>query len=342
MRLLCFRSHSLNPFINLAAEESFFRSTDFSKTIVVLFYRNRDSVILGRNQNPWLELDLGALRSRGIDIVRRYSGGGCVFHDSGNLNFSIMCSRNLFKKDWNAGIVSSSLQKHFGVPADVNERNDIVVRGNKVSGSAYRISGERSYHHGTLLLESNLHWLTDVLHPRKSNNLRGRGTESVRSPVTNLAGYHPDLNFSSVSDVIYRELSLGFLEKTEALQFDDMEELSESTLMTLAGVPQYIKELTSWEWVFGETPPFSQTIHILSKRHGQITVYLEFKRAVVAKCHVTCDALDPRVRERLAATMVGKRHCVLEWTRIAENLSLDCPIEEEIHAVLRSFIEEIE
>jgi lipoate-protein ligase A len=190
-----FKSSLLCPFANLAIEDYIFRHSKPGSRILI-FYRNNKSIIIGRNQNPWLEVNLKRLQelapepSQLVHLLRRRSGGGTVYHDRGNVNWSFICDSSEFTRDKYAKMIVQGLHKAGLKEADVNERHDMVVRGEKgsrkVSGSAYKISRQRALHHGTALLDSNLENISELLHSPARSFINARGTESVRSPVTNL------------------------------------------------------------------------------------------------------------------------------------------------------------
>lgn len=216
-------SRSLDPYVNLSLEHFLLQKTPAESTILFL-YTNRPCIVLGRNQNPWLEVNLGLLRSRGskeeslgetntvgdVHLVRRRSGGGTVFHDEGNVNYSVICPTSAFDRDRHAKMVVRAL-KSLGVDrAMVNERHDIVLRKEnsnslypegeqatgdgsastkpfKISGSAYKLTRLRSLHHGTCLLSSpNLKHISQYLHSPAKPYIKARGVDSVSSPVANV------------------------------------------------------------------------------------------------------------------------------------------------------------
>jgi lipoate-protein ligase A len=226
-KLQSYISRSSDPYLNLSIEDHILRKSPADSTVLFL-YVNRPCVVIGRNQNPWTEVNLGILdatprsgqlkdmESPGIgrvDIVRRRSGGGTVFHDRGNLNWSITCPRSDFTRDKYAEMVVRALRKQGIERARVNERHDIVldqghekrehdpedthrtpytVDGDlpkplKVSGSAYKLTRLRALHHATTLLESpNLQNISKYLRSPAKNNIEAKGVESVSSPVTNI------------------------------------------------------------------------------------------------------------------------------------------------------------
>jgi len=203
-RVQIYRSTSTNPYLNLSIEHHLLQRSHPDSTVLFL-YANRPCVVIGRNQNPWLEVNLRQL-ARGIHnvgdeplevaLVRRRSGGGTVFHDLGNLNWSVICPSAVFNRDRHAEMVSRALRGLGVSSAHVNERHDIVVDATssdghvqqfKVSGSAYKVTRLRSLHHGTLLLSSpHLPHVSGLLRSPAESFIKARGVESVRSKIRNV------------------------------------------------------------------------------------------------------------------------------------------------------------
>jgi lipoate-protein ligase A len=227
-KLQSYLSTSDDPYLNLSIEDHILRKSPPDSTVLFL-YVNRPCVVIGRNQNPWTEVNLGILdaaRHRthhvkteppaigAVDLVRRRSGGGTVFHDEGNLNWSITCPRNDFTRDKHAEMVVRALRTAGIDRARVNERHDIVLdQGHekresdpqdthrtpytvddgtlpkplKVSGSAYKLTRLRALHHATTLLSSpNLHTIPQYLRSPAKKHIQAKGVESVSSPVGNI------------------------------------------------------------------------------------------------------------------------------------------------------------
>lgn len=217
-----YQSLSSDPFVNLSIEQYLLQKTPEDSNVLFL-YVNRPCVVAGRNQNPWLETNLKALQKvditgsenskRNVLFVRRHSGGGAVFHDEGNLNYSVICPRDVFTRDRHAEMVTRALQRIGAVNAMVNERHDIVLTHNpkdsvrqkittgiedppeestpqalKVSGSAFKLTRNRALHHGTCLLDSpNINNLGAFLRSPARPYIHAKGVSSVRSPVGNVS-----------------------------------------------------------------------------------------------------------------------------------------------------------
>ncbi|KAH7343456.1 lipoate-protein ligase A [Rhizoctonia solani] len=290
-------SLSNDPFFNLSYEEWLFRHTD--PTLPVLFmYRNKESVIIGRNQNPWKEINQTSLRQSGVEFVRRRSGGGTVYHDLGNTNYSVMVPREIFDRDTNAQLVASALgSQDIGIPAYVNERHDVVVHGKKVSGSAYKIINKRAYHHGTMLINAQLDRLGDLLRNTKKS-LHTKGVESVRSPVANLASF----SSSTTHNLFVKCVTQAFREKYYPDDYWDDEVAAVDSGNEL--VEKGAEELRSWEWRFGQTPEFT---HDMNKPFswGDVNVHVTSKRGIITHSQIT--GLDIP-----GTALVGLRYGTLE------------------------------
>lgn len=197
-------STSHSPFLNLSIEHYLFQTTT-EKSTVLFLYTNGPSIVIGRNQNPWVEVNLPLLHTSPsrISLVRRRSGGGTVFHDLGNVNYSVCMPSARFDRDVHAEMVVRALHGLGVGAATVNARHDIVLLPagtiaagtkmlktpegtRKVSGSAFKLARLRSYHHGTMLLDSRLEDVRSYLRSPARGWLKARGVDSVRSPVANV------------------------------------------------------------------------------------------------------------------------------------------------------------
>lgn len=214
-----YQSLSLDPYVNLSIEHFLLENTPAESSILFL-YINRPCVVIGRNQNPWLETNLRAIQNdrvidpeglgnNGEDVlyVRRRSGGGAVFHDEGNLNYSVISPRTSFTRDKHAELVVRALHRIGATNTSVNERHDIVMSlaqqsvqdssepdiPRKISGSAFKLTRNRALHHGTCLLDSpNIENLGTFLRSPARSYIKAKGVESVRSPVANVSKVFAD------------------------------------------------------------------------------------------------------------------------------------------------------
>ncbi|EEB06126.1 lipoate-protein ligase A [Schizosaccharomyces japonicus yFS275] len=242
-------SRSVSPYLNLALEDFLFKNSTAKQCL--LFYSNLPSVIIGRNQNPWTELNVRQCRKDWVNIVRRQSGGGTVFHDLGNVNYSVIMDRQNFSHTRNAQIMAKALQRS-NIDASVNNRHDIVLSstGEKLSGSAYKIARSRCYHHGTMLLNTDLLNISKYLRSY-TTGIRSSGVKSVRSPVVNVNV--PVSKF--VYDAIHTYLETYHLEKVPQIT-----SITAEDIMGIEDIAKMEEQLRSWNWTFGQTPKFQQTL----------------------------------------------------------------------------------
>lgn len=254
-----------NPFLNLALEDFFLR--DGSSLPLCFFYVNRPSVVLGRFQNPWKECSLPYLVESDIWMVRRQSGGGCVFHDEGNLNFSFILPDAQINRRTHCELLQKAFAKS-GIELQISERHDLWLQNKndewrKVSGSAFKQTKNGSFHHGTFLVNSDLDRLEESLKhtfiPKDSKSI-----PSVRSKVVTLNERHPGIEIQDVIDLVAHEL------KTPVQTLD-------GSLLSQPLLQESFNQLTSKEWLWGETPLFEmETLQgMIQVRKGKLEAPLE-------------------------------------------------------------------
>ena len=230
-RYQIYQSLSPDPYVNLSIEHFLLENAPSDSSILFL-YINKPCVVIGRNQNPWLETNLRPLQNahtvqnnevsnrEGVLYVRRRSGGGAVFHDEGNLNYSVISPRSTFTRNKHAEMVVRALHRLGATNTSVSERHDIMMSTEalngdseasapeplmrKISGSAFKLTSQRALHHGTCLLDSpNIHNIGDFLRSPARDYVKARGVESVRSPVGNVSSIFTDASMPfSIQGVI--------------------------------------------------------------------------------------------------------------------------------------------
>ena len=238
-------SESTDPYFNLALEEWLLRDSHHS--FVVLIYRNRPSIILGRNQNPWLECDLDFSATNDITVARRISGGGAVYHDPGNTNFTFIMPRPLYEPTKYLGYASRALIP-FGIRARITKRHNLFVGQAKVSGTAFMLTGKRALQHGTLLIDADLGHIGNALTPANPK-VETHAVASVPSPVRNLTEIAPSLTHDNFAKSLIAVLAEEFettYENISADNFDDAPRLH-----------AYLDKQHDWEWIYGRTPAFN-------------------------------------------------------------------------------------
>lgn len=312
-----FTAEHHDPWFNLATEDWLFKT--FPEDHHVLFlWRNKPCIVIGRFQNPWNECDLKAMDRDDVVLARRQSGGGAVYHDLGNTNFTFMSPRAEYDKDRNFAIIIKALEQ-FGITAEQSGRNDILVDGKKVSGSAFRMTTQRAFHHGTLLIKTDMGKLPQYLTPDKAK-LQSKGVRSVASRVANLTEFDSALTHASLCDAI-----IGTFKKT----YDGICEVEDLTTERLSKIPSLYETYqlySDWNWRFGSSPQFA---HPITGRFpwGGITLDMDVKEGKIAKLNIFSDSLSVEFIEFIQTTLPGTRYefqdiakVLLEGTR---NMSTD-------------------
>lgn len=237
------RSPYTNVYMNLALEQALARQLQQDERIL-LFWINDPAVVFGRFQNPWSECRTELLTENGVIPARRYSGGGTVFHDSGNLNYSVISNRQALDIPGNLGILSEAL-KQQGIQARIGPRRDLLTEDRKISGSAFQLHRDFAIHHGTLLIDADLDRIRSLLGTGLSIT-ENRSVASVPSPVTNIgraAGLTDPEDWITLIREAFGKAWGSFSKTPEALP--DPERLAQDSA-----------RLAQWEWIFGQTPPF--------------------------------------------------------------------------------------
>ncbi|TCS36129.1 lipoate--protein ligase [Reinekea marinisedimentorum] len=292
-------SNSNNPWFNLAVEDVIFRSMPADQRVLFL-WRNSETVVIGRAQNPWKECNIKKMEQDEVYLARRQSGGGAVFHDLGNTNFTFMAGKPEYSKEVSTHIVLQGL-KALGIEGYANGRNDLVVgegeNMRKFSGSAYKEAADRGFHHGTLLLNADLSRLANYLNP-DPKKLQSKGISSVRSRVTNLASLKEDIDHAMVCDAISAAFCEHFAEQPQA------EFISPDALPDLPGFEQTFARQQSWDWNFGKSPQFTHTLDERFK-WGGIELHLNLKNARISDTQVFTDSLYPEPIEKLGEQLNG-------------------------------------
>ncbi|KAN0132546.1 Lipoyltransferase and lipoate-protein ligase [Lactarius tabidus] len=296
-------SQSSDPYFNLTFEDWLFKEKP-SQEPLLLIYRDRPCVVIGRNQNPWKEVNFHELQRANIPFIRRRSGGGTVYHDMGNTNFSIHLPRSSFDRHATARLVLRAVRS-CNIDAWVNERNDVCVGPYKVSGSAYKIVKDRAYHHGTMLISSQLGTLGDVLHVSKDSMVT-RGVASVRSPVKNLREFSPTITHNTFVEAMVQAFREEYHVK-EPVQYVQASDAADSPY-----IRNGIAELHDWNWAFGQTPEFTYSIN-RAFGWGNVTAKIHSKHGVILSCSITAEDVSDEIElDELGRELAGQKYGFLD------------------------------
>ncbi|WP_163182903.1 lipoate--protein ligase [Neobacillus sedimentimangrovi] len=288
-----------DPRINLAIEEYALKNLDINETYL-LFYINEPSIIIGKNQNTIEEINTEYVEKNGIHVVRRLSGGGAVYHDLGNLNFSFITkddgeSFHNFRKFTEP--VTAALKK-LGVNAELSGRNDIEVDGRKISGNAQFSTKGRMFSHGTLLFDSEIENVVSALKVKK-DKIESKGIKSVRSRVANISEFLEE----KITIEQFRSLLLKFI-------FDGQEQVPEYVLTEKdwEKIYQLSKErYQNWEWNYGKSPKFNLQ-HSKRFPAGSIDVRLEVNKGMIENCKIYGDFFGVGDVGEIEEKLIGIRY----------------------------------
>ena len=290
-RIQLYRANSTDPYRNLAVEQYLLEAVPEGVCVLYL-WQNRRTVVIGRNQNAWRECRAGQLEADGGFLARRLSGGGAVFHDLGNLNFTFLAGKEDYNLSRQLEVIVEACRS-MGVPAACSGRNDVLADGRKFSGNAFYEHQGKKYHHGTLLVDADLAAMGRYLNPSRAK-LEAKGVASVRSRVVNLRELRPELTVEEMAERVERAFQSVYglaAERLEAASFDG------------AYIDSLAARNASWEWLYGRN---QDCTFQCGERFawGEVELRLHVERGTVAQAAVYSDAMDwtlaPAVEEALA------------------------------------------
>ncbi len=317
-RITYIESRQFDPYVNLAVEEYLLLHCEADECILYL-WQNQNTIVVGRNQNAWRECRVEALEQDGGRLARRLSGGGAVYHDLGNLNFTFIVRQDNYDLDRQMEVIVAALKK-LGIRAEKSGRNDVLVDGRKVSGNAYYRQGDRCYHHGTLMVSVNLKDLGKYLTVSKEK-LQSKGVASVRSRVANLTEFLPELTIDRLKETLRSAFEQVYGLPAKDLRVEDLckEELEKTR-----------EKYASWDWLYGRKLEFTQEFsHRFS--WGEVQLQLMVDGGMVTDVQVYCDALDAGLA---AEMMVCLKGCPFRRADLSQALCT-CTTQEERAGLLR-------
>ena len=299
MKLYIIKSLNTDVYENIALEFSMFKEAErkFKEqkiTNSILFlWTNDKTIVLGRNQNAYRECNIDYCNKNKIKISRRFTGGGAVYHDKGNLNYTFISSPDIYNIKNNYKIIQKALL-NSGIESELSGRNDLTAQGRKFSGNAFYNSKYASMHHGTLLINSKSYDISKALTP-DINKLKTKGVDSVRSRIINLSEINKDINAKIISNEIIsafeNEYKTAEIEYLPSFSHEDFEE--------------YIKLIKSSEWIFNEK--FESNIEIEERfEWGNITIRLYIEGKIIQDIEIYSDTLFYDIPLKIKKCMINQ------------------------------------
>lgn len=292
-KVVFFQTENTNPYENIAFEYRLLQACP-DDSVAVFLWQNDHSIIIGKNQNAWNEVRVAEFLSDGGKIVRRFTGGGAVYHDLKNLNFSFVAPKGIYDKSTNFQVIIRALAR-LGITAELTGRNDIVVDGKKISGNAFKNESHASLHHGTILINSSVDKMQKYLTVNK-DKLASKGVKSVASRVMNLVEKKPDITAMEISQAIRQVCTEVFGAPCVDGNPQDF---------AWSGEEETCKLLSSKEWIFGRVT--DEDFCLASKRFdwGSVEVAFKSKEDAICDLLVFTDSLDENVSQLAIEVLTG-------------------------------------
>lgn len=293
-KVMFFRTDCIDPYKNIAMEYRLVQACP-NDAVVVFVWQNDHSVIIGKNQNAFSEVNVSTLLADGGKLVRRFTGGGAVYHDVKNLNFSFIAPKGVADVKQNFKVVTNALKK-FGINAEISGRNDLTVDGRKFSGNAFLNEQKNSLHHGTILIDTNVDKMQKYLNVSE-DKLRSKGVKSVSSRVVNLSTICPTITASAVAESLSEVCGEVYGAKRVDATLDQL---------PWAGESDTEKTLRSNEWIFGRIVDESFCTARNRFDWGGVEVAYLFDGNKIKDLLVFSDCLDTDICLLATKTLVGK------------------------------------
>ena len=291
-KVLVLHSQYNDPFLNLAYENWMYDNLNFDQLDVLYFWQNSPCVVIGRHQNPWLECDLWYLREHGVKLARRFSGGGTVYHDTGNLNITFFTNRSRYNRKKNLECIAKALSEGWNLDVGMSSRDDLVVDGIfKISGSAAKLGKYASYHHCTLLCDVDLVMLNKAIKSKTAVS-HSRATQSVSSHVINLKDIESSLTIGEMITNVARTYIQDH-QKPDVTSLDIFKQYS-------SGINKIKNELLTWEWTFGKTSPFTITKTIPLPSGTRVKIDIEIRSGKISNIALSPSSMfESDIKEQL-------------------------------------------
>jgi lipoate-protein ligase A len=285
-------SKQYNPFLNRAVEQ-YLTDNQEEDTVTMYLWKNQQTVVIGYNQNPYSECNVQLLLNEGGHLMRRGTGGGAVYHDLGNINFSFVADKSLYDVRKQLSVIQDALLS-YDLQTEISGRNDLTCQGRKFSGNAFAKGQKNDLHHGTILIKTDGAMMQRYLIVDKAKLMKN-GVKSVASRVINLSELVPDLTSESIKQLLIASFEKVYGSKATMLDFD--------TLINMPEVQAIMSEISSRNFLFGRWEQFKTTKKGRFPWGGvEIALQVDEANAVIKDVQIASDCLEPetiRLAEQL-------------------------------------------
>ena len=311
--MIFLKNDSTDPYFNIALEEYFLKNLEFEDTIFSL-WQNKPCVIIGKHQNPYAEVNHKFVLEHNIPIARRITGGGAVYHDLGNLNFTFVTKVDHFDSIDIASYIMPIVEalNRIGLDARLSDRNSITIDGKKISGTAEAFANKKLLCHGTLLFNSNLNILKEALKP-PNITVETKSVKSIPGVVANIKDFlEHKYDISTFKNELINQIFSDIPYKEYSLTENDIENIEKLAK----------EKFSTWDWIYGESPPFTirNSIQLPS---GNITFKAEVERGgTIKNIKFEGDVLISPQISYLEKLLQGKKYRIEEFEEIFKNIKI--------------------
>lgn len=284
-----------NPFLNRAIEQ-YLTEQQEGDTVTLYLWKNERTVVIGYNQNPYSECNVKLLLDEGGYLMRRGTGGGAVYHDLGNINFSFIVDKSLYDVHKQLSVIQDALLS-YGLQTEISGRNDLTCEGRKFSGNAFAKGQRNNLHHGTLLIKTDAAMMQRYLNVDKAKLMK-HGVKSVSSRVVNLSELVPELTSESIKQPLVASFEKVYGGKATLLDFD--------TFINKAAVQGIMSEISSRNFLFGRWEHF-KTTKKAQFPWGNVDIALQIDEAqsLITDVQIASDSLEPETISQAEQLLAG-------------------------------------
>lgn len=285
-------SNQYDPFLNRAVEQ-YLTDNQKEDTVTMYLWKNERTVVIGYNQNPFSECNVKLLLDEGGHLMRRGTGGGAVYHDLGNINFSFVADKQLYDVRKQLSVIQDALLS-YGLQAEISGRNDLTCEGRKFSGNAFAKGQRNDLHHGTILIKTDGEMMQRYLNVDKAKLMK-HGVSSVKSRVVNLSELVPELTSENIKQPLMASFEKVYEGKATIIDFNEVAQLPE--------VQAIREEISSHEFLFGRWEQFKTTKkEQFAWGNVDIALHIDEANALITEARIASDCLEPdtiRLAEQL-------------------------------------------